>query len=120
MFDPYGLPLEQFDGIGAYRDTYKDNSAIDPSTKLIDGTELKGSTELADALSKDPRFKQCIADNMFSYSLGRLLSDAETDEKKKDLYRRLAEVEDRHVHSESAVAGRSGSAQEAARSACPD
>ena len=29
--------------------------------------------------------------------LYRLLSNAETDEKKKDLYRRLAEVEDRHV-----------------------
>ena len=34
------------------------------------------------------------ADAAFLY---RLLSDAETDEKKKDLYRRLAEVEDRHV-----------------------
>src|ERR1043165_6669523 len=29
--------------------------------------------------------------------LYRLLSDAEPDAKKKDLYRRLAEVEDRHV-----------------------
>src|SRR5580765_3672617 len=29
--------------------------------------------------------------------LYRLLSDAEPDPKKKDLYRRLAEVEDRHV-----------------------
>ena len=34
------------------------------------------------------------ADAAFLY---RLLSEAEPDPKKKDLYRRLAEVEDRHV-----------------------
>jgi hypothetical protein len=73
LFDPYGIPLEQFDGIGAYRTTYKDGSAVDPSTKLIDGTQLSGLNELASSLSQDPRFKQCVADNIFSYSLGRAL-----------------------------------------------
>jgi hypothetical protein len=77
LFDPYGLPLEQFDGIGAYRTTYTDGSAIVPDTKLSDGTELKGLNELADSLTKDPRFKQCIADNMFSYGFGRILADAD-------------------------------------------
>src|SRR5262245_16323960 len=38
----------------------------------------------------------CQADADTAY-LDRLLADAERDAKKKDLYRRLAEVEDRHV-----------------------
>jgi Protein of unknown function (DUF1592)/Protein of unknown function (DUF1588)/Protein of unknown function (DUF1595)/Protein of unknown function (DUF1585)/Protein of unknown function (DUF1587) len=77
LFDPYGLPLEQFDGIGAYRTTYADGSAIVPDTTLLDGTQLKGMNELADSLTKDPRFKQCVADNMFSYGLGRVLAEAD-------------------------------------------
>jgi hypothetical protein len=76
LFDPYGLPLEQFDAIGGYRPTYQDGSPIVPSTELIDGTKLQGLNELASALTTDPRFKQCVADNLFSYSLGRgLLPD---------------------------------------------
>ncbi|HVY28816.1 MAG TPA: DUF1592 domain-containing protein [Polyangiaceae bacterium] len=77
LFDPYGLPLEQFDGIGAYRTTYADGSPVDPSTTLADGTNLKGLDELASSLSADPRFKQCVADNMFGYGLGRLATDAD-------------------------------------------
>jgi len=77
LFDPYGLPLEQFDGIGAYRATYADGSAIVPDTTLLDGTELKGLDQLAGSVTKDPRFMQCIADNMLSYGLGRILSDAD-------------------------------------------
>jgi hypothetical protein len=77
LFDPYGLPLEQFDGIGAYRATYADGSAIVPDTTLSDGTELKGLDQLAASVTKDPRFLQCIADNMFSYGLGRILSEAD-------------------------------------------
>lgn len=77
LFDPYGLPLEQFDGIGAFRSTYADGSTIVPDTTLVDGTELKGLGELADSLTKDPRFKQCIADNMYSYGLGRVLNDTD-------------------------------------------
>jgi hypothetical protein len=75
LFDPYGLPLEQFDGIGAYRVSYADGSPVDPSTTTVDGKELKGLDELADSLSADPRFKQCVADNMYSYSLGRVVAD---------------------------------------------
>ncbi len=77
LFDPYGLPLEQFDGIGAFRATYADGSTIVPDTKLIDGTELNGLDQLAASVTKNPLFKQCIADNMFSYGLGRLMTDAD-------------------------------------------
>jgi hypothetical protein len=48
-----------------------------PDTTLQDGTRLLGLNELADSLTKDPRFKQCIADNMFSYGIGRPLADSD-------------------------------------------
>jgi hypothetical protein len=77
LFDPYGVALEQFDGIGAFRATYKDGSPIDPSTQLLDGTQLSSLSELADWLTREPLFKQCIADNMFTYGMGRILSEAD-------------------------------------------
>jgi hypothetical protein len=30
---------------------------------------------MVDKLSQDPMFKQCVADNMYSYGLGRVLGD---------------------------------------------
>ncbi|HEY0711462.1 MAG TPA: DUF1588 domain-containing protein, partial [Polyangia bacterium] len=83
LFDPYGLSLEQFDGIGKYRTTYKDGSVIDPSTELAasvtfpDGVKFSGLDGLADTMTKDPKFGACVADNLFMYSLGRPV--AETD-----------------------------------------
>ncbi len=74
LFDPYGVALEQFDGIGAFRSTYKDGSPIDPSTQLLDGTQLSSLSELADWLTREPLFKQCIADNLYTYGMGRVLS----------------------------------------------
>jgi hypothetical protein len=77
LFDPYGVALEQFDGIGAFRTTYKDGSPIDPSTQLLDGTQLSSLSELAEWLTREPLFKQCIADNLFSYGMGRVLGNAD-------------------------------------------
>ena len=34
LFDPFGLALEQYDGIGKFRTAYPNGSPIDPSTKL--------------------------------------------------------------------------------------
>jgi hypothetical protein len=79
LFDPYGLALEQFDGIGKFREAYGDGSAVDASTQLVDGTPITGLTQLSDALSKTPEFKQCIADNLYTYGLGRLLSTADRE-----------------------------------------
>jgi hypothetical protein len=75
LFDPYGIPLEQFDGIGAYRTTYADGSAIQTDTELLDGSHVANADELVEKLSQEPLFKQCIADNMYGYGLGRVISD---------------------------------------------
>lgn len=75
LFDPYGIPLEQFDGIGAYRTTYSDGSAIVLNTELVDGSPVATFDELVDKLAQQPRFKQCIADNLYTYGLGRVISE---------------------------------------------
>ncbi|HET6280826.1 MAG TPA: DUF1592 domain-containing protein [Polyangia bacterium] len=70
-FDGYGLSLENFDGIGKFRSTYPDGTAIDVSAEL-DGVSFSGIQGLADTVSKDPRFGECIAEFLFTYGLGRL------------------------------------------------
>ena len=76
VFDPYGLSLEQFDGIGKYRTTYGDGTTIDPTAEL-EGIKFTGIEGLADTVTKDPKFSECISDFMFSYGLGRLVTDAD-------------------------------------------
>ena len=73
LFDPYGVPLEQFDAIGGYRTTYGDGSTVLLDSELIDGTMVNSVEQLIPKLTADPRFTQCIADNMFGYGLGRIL-----------------------------------------------
>jgi hypothetical protein len=77
LFDPYGLPLEQFDGIGAYRRAYTDGSAIVPDAELMDGTQVKTLSELANALSQNPQFTKCAAESLLTYGLGRVIPKEE-------------------------------------------
>jgi hypothetical protein len=77
LFDPFGLALEQYDGIGKFRSTYADGSTIDPKTTLANGTELVGIEGAANAISQDPGFATCISQKLLTYGLGRLLVDAD-------------------------------------------
>ena len=80
VMDPFGLALEQFDGIGKFRTAYPDGTAIDPATELPksssfpDGLKFSGMKGAEDAVSSDPRFKTCIAEKLYTYGLGRSLS----------------------------------------------
>jgi hypothetical protein len=76
IFDPYGLSLEQFDGIGKYRTVYGDGATIDPTTEL-GGIKFTGIRGLADTVTKNPKYTKCITDTMFTYSLGRLIADTD-------------------------------------------
>ena len=49
MFDPYGLALENFDVVGAWR-TVEKGLPIDPTGELPDGTRFNGPAELRAAL----------------------------------------------------------------------
>lgn len=83
LFDPFGLALEQYDGIGQFRTTYPDGSTIDPATSLVDsdtypgGLAFSGLEGAADAVTKNPKFATCISEKLLTYSLGRPL--VETD-----------------------------------------
>ena len=80
VLDPFGLALEQFDGIGAYRTAYPDGSAIDSSTELPpsdsfpQGLKFAGLDGAQSTISADPRFQTCITEKLYTYGLGRALS----------------------------------------------
>lgn len=70
--DPIGFSLENFDGIGAWRN--KDGQLpIDPSGQLVTGESFKGPAELKKILSekKKNEFAHCITEKMLTYALGR-------------------------------------------------
>jgi hypothetical protein len=83
QFDPLGMSLEQFDGIGRFRTTYADGATIDPTGELPassaypQGVKFVGLKGLAETVSKNPRFSECIAETMFTYGLGRLITDTD-------------------------------------------
>jgi hypothetical protein len=70
--DPIGFGLENFNGIGAWRN--KDGSAgIDSSGTLVTGEEFNGVGELKKILArkKKEEFTRCLAEKMLTYALGR-------------------------------------------------
>jgi hypothetical protein len=75
--DPYGLALENFDAIGQYRATYPGGAAIDASTALADGTAFTGLPGMVSYVAKQPELMSCLANQLFSYSLGRAATDAD-------------------------------------------
>ncbi len=77
--DPYGLALENFNAIGAWREVQdgekfrgKNQPPIDPSGRLPNGTEFKTFTEFREhLLNQDDRFRRALAEKMLIYALGR-------------------------------------------------
>ncbi len=68
--DPLGFALENFDGIGAWRE--KDGVfPIDPSGVLPDGRSLNGPQELITILAADESFVRAFTRKMFTFALGR-------------------------------------------------
>ncbi|MDB6029750.1 MAG: Protein of unknown function (DUF1587)/Protein of unknown function (DUF1592)/Protein of unknown [Verrucomicrobiales bacterium] len=70
--DPIGFGLENFDGIGAWRE--KDAGfVIDPAGELVSGEEFKGPRELETILlnRKKNEFVRCVSEKMLTYALGR-------------------------------------------------
>jgi len=77
LVDSYGLALEQYDGIGLARSAYSDGSPIDVAVTLVDGPSFQGLDGLADVVSHDPRFGECLARKLLTYGLGRTLTDSD-------------------------------------------
>jgi len=73
--DPLGLPLEEFDAIGAYRTTDR-GQTLDLSGALdVPGTDsetpFEGTRALGELLRSDPRVPECVTRNVFRYLAGR-------------------------------------------------
>jgi hypothetical protein len=75
VIDPYGLALENFTAIGAWRDFDKDaNAAIDPRSELSGGRPVDGPVALRAALlERDDQFVQALTEKLMMYATGREL-----------------------------------------------
>jgi len=73
LIDPIGFGLENFDGIGGWRDTDA-GFPIDATSELTDGTPIDGAHSLAQALAVDFRFIPCALHQLMTYGLGRGLT----------------------------------------------
>jgi hypothetical protein len=68
--DPIGLGLENYDAIGTHRTT--DNGLpIDSSGELPDGRKFNGAQQLAALVASDVNFGRCLAEQLYTYALGR-------------------------------------------------
>ncbi len=70
--DPIGFGLENFDGIGGWRDK-EDGNPIDSGGVLVTGEKFKGPVELQRVLLGRKRgdFLRCVSEKMLTYALGR-------------------------------------------------
>jgi hypothetical protein len=74
IMDPIGFALENFDGVGRWRDVDGEGgtTAIDSSGVLPDGTEFDGPTGLRDILvAKRSLFVETFTERLLTYALGR-------------------------------------------------
>jgi hypothetical protein len=71
-FDPYGLALENYDGIGRYRTVDDKNRPIDAAVTLpalAGGAMVNGAVDLGQALASGGVFANCVAKNLFNFAL---------------------------------------------------
>ena len=72
IMDPLGFALENFDGVGRWRDAGEDGAPIDASGTLIDGTPVDGPGTLRRALrGRGDNFVTTVAEKLLTYALGR-------------------------------------------------
>jgi hypothetical protein len=69
--DPLGFGLENFDGIGAWRDEDA-KTKIDATGVMPDGSKFDGPAELRKVLvGKAEMFRRCLAEKLLTFAIGR-------------------------------------------------
>ena len=72
IMDPLGFALENFDGVGRWRDVGADGTPIDASGILTDGTPVDGPGTLRQALrGRGGNFVTTVAEKLLTYATGR-------------------------------------------------
>jgi hypothetical protein len=70
LMDPMGLPLENFDAIGAWRTT--ENGLPIDASGAINGEPFVGARALGERLREQDEIADCIARRLFRHATGRL------------------------------------------------
>ena len=71
LFEPIGLALENFDGVGAWR-LQDEGQPIDPTGVLANGTKIDGVASLRNVLMQNSeQFVRVVAEKLLTYALGR-------------------------------------------------
>ena len=68
--DPIGFALENFDGIGRWRD-FDGDAPIDAAVTLGNGANVSGPESLKDYLISDENYTNSLIENMLTYATGR-------------------------------------------------
>jgi len=72
QMDQLGFALENFDGIGEWRDIYASGARVDSAAVLPDGTKFNGPAELRQVLRKhSDEFVTTVTERLLTYALGR-------------------------------------------------
>jgi len=97
--DPIGFALDNFDGLGKWRDT-EGEEVIDPSGVLPDGTPFEGPVGLRDILVSKKRdvFVENFTERLLTYALGR-----GTEEYDQPVVRKIAREAAAKNHRWSAI-----------------
>jgi hypothetical protein len=79
QIDPIGLALENYDGVGKYR-TEDGGVVIDASGEILDAGEdvagaFVGGVELGQKLAGSAQVRNCVANQWFRFSVGRMESN---------------------------------------------
>ena len=77
--DPLGFALENYNAVGAWRETYGNGRKVDTSGKLFRRHEFATIEQFKDALlAEKPRFVKAFAGHLLSFALGRELAVADS------------------------------------------
>lgn len=71
LIDPMGFALENYDGIGQWRDMDNGQPVDATGTMPETGVPFNGAAELSAAIAADPRFASCVSQQLLTYALGR-------------------------------------------------
>jgi len=69
IMDPPGYALENYDGVGTWRDT--ENGAVIDASGNLDGRPFSSPLEFGEALRDHPETGKCVAERMYRFAVGR-------------------------------------------------